>query len=103
MLILYDEAGNVTFDGSRRTIKTFGILNIGGAGTAQSGTLVDDRFLMGEPFYFITKPTGASSNAATHDDVEVSIQGNVMTWRYPRADNSVQSYRPLSNILYGIF
>jgi hypothetical protein len=103
MLTLYDEAGNLTFDGSRRVVKTLGFLRVGGAGSAQGSSLSDSRFSLGRPFFIVLKDTGWFNGGANGTDVEVAIQNTTLTWQYPTADGSTVGLRPYATIMYGIY
>ncbi|EQB12689.1 hypothetical protein [Novosphingobium lindaniclasticum] len=100
MLILNDEQGNTLLDLSTKLVKIIGSLSIGGAGSPQSGTLVNPWFSLGRPFALPIKGNGWF--APQGGDISVSISGNVLTWRFPYAA-SADWQRPETTILYGIY
>lgn len=100
-LRVWDEYGNETLTLDSRLMKFLGSIPVGGAGSAQSGSITDSRFSLGEPFWFVHIDWGSYTPGGF--DVEVKVTGNVLTWRYPSTDGSVVWKRPPSIITYGIF
>lgn len=90
--------GRVKVDASTPTLLFLGVKTIGGEGSPQSGTVVDDRFRWGTPFIFVTH-----SSFTGRDGLEASItfNDNVMTWAYPRGGSSA-SERPAMNFIYAV-
>lgn len=95
MLTLYNSAGAVTLDGSRRVAKFLGEASIGGSGSASTGTITDARFALAQPFAFAV-PDDASWDHG--DDASVSFSGTTLTWTFP-----AYSSKPITKIIYGIF
>lgn len=93
------DTGDLVIDISTRLAKELGVVTIGGAGTAQEGSVYDVRFGWGKPFYFSVGPTfqGQFSPA-------ISIgTDNTLRWRYPWGPNDQPYMRPRLTLLYGVY
>lgn len=90
--------GRVKTDSSTPTLLFFGIVSIGGPGSAQQGNIVDDRFRWGVGFVSIISGgfTPQENLAATY-----TFNDNVLTWRYPMTDATSANRAPVT-FIYGV-
>lgn len=75
-----------------------GISQIGGEGSAQSGSFVVPRFALGEPFFFMLSGQTADIDGYSPS---VWISGGSIYWSY-RSPLTASYARPIVQILYGI-
>ena len=92
-----ESTGELVIDISTRLAKELGVLSIGGAGTAQQGTITDARFAWGKPFYFRLEGNTLGAYVPT-----ITISGTTLTWRYPTTGSTLGE-RPPATLLYGVF
>lgn len=92
--------GRVKSDTTTAVAVIFNILSIGGVNTAQSGSVTDSRFLLGDPF--VTVLEGNFFNSRSNYKPTISVSGSTLTWTYPQADSSVDYYRPNITFVYGV-
>ena len=98
-LIVRDRAtGRVKLDSSTNAMLHFGVATIGGAGSAQSGTITDDRFTWGRGVIF---PLVNGFVGRENYEAIFTFSGNTLTWRYPQGGSSA-SERPQITFLYGV-
>lgn len=92
--------GRVKVDSDTRSLLFLGNASIGGAGSPQSGQIVDDRFKWGTGVVFVTFAafTGTQGLEPT---ISVPPGSNVLTWSYPQA-GSQASNRPPVSFIYGV-
>lgn len=82
-----------------RLVKELGVTTIGGANTAQSGSITDSRFAWGKPFYFAI---GGTFQGVYAPKITIGTD-NVLRWSYPSADGSQAYMRPTMTMMYGIY
>lgn len=98
-LIVRDRStGRVKLDSSTNAMLHLGTASIGGAGTAQSGTITDDRFLWGTGVAFTL--LGGFVGRDGYEAV-FTFSGSTLTWQYPRPGSSSAERAPVT-FLYGV-
>ena len=98
-LIVRDRTTNrVKLDSDTNAMLHLGTASIGGAGTAQSGTITDDRFSWGTGVVFTL--LGGFVGRDGYEAV-FTFAGNTLTWRYPRSGSNAAERAP-TTFLYGV-
>lgn len=93
----FDANGNLILDVTDRLTRILGEVNTG----TTSGSMVDNNFLSGSPFYLVQ--TTLTDFKRTAVPISVSISGNTLSWSF------VHSYRGASYqlvpyiIVYGVY
>lgn len=94
----WDASGNLILDTSTIVGRFFGKINIGGAGSAKTGSVTNAKFSQGTPFYVAVNTLGVDVEGY---GVVITFSGNTMTWTYPQAGNTGPE-RPNATIVYGV-
>lgn len=99
-LKIWNASGVVTLDSTTRVGKIIGSFSIGGAGTAQTGSVTDSKLALGTPFNFAIL---TSSFPGTDKYPSFSFSGTTLNWSYPDPSSTLSSSRPTHDVIYGIF
>lgn len=94
---IFDPSGILKVDISDRLLRFLGTIIVG-PGPA-SGSVTDDGFLTGTPFWFSTMHSANSSSFWPGEGLlpaDVSFSGNLMSW-------SLVNGRPTTRIQYGVY
>lgn len=88
----WDANGNLILDVTDRLTRVLGEVY---TGTSGSGTIIDNNFLNGTPWYISTP------SVRTYDpqSLQVVITGNTLTWSFTQTNSWQKSHR----IMYGVY
>lgn len=90
---IWDASGNLTVDTTDRLTRILGYTTLAASG---SGTVTDDGFLTGSPFYIAIRSNGGSVFNGTTVAVSISFSGNQMSYS---TSQSVADFI----IVYGVY
>jgi len=99
-LQVWAQNGTLLIDTTSSVALILGTFAIGGAGSAQSGSITDARLGNGRPFAF--QLLGGIPGADNKEAI-ITTSANGVSWSYPSAEATYESDRPRATIMYGTF
>jgi len=100
-LIVRDrDSGRVKLDTTTNVGTMLGMIDTGGAGSAQTGQIYNALLAEGTPFYFVIN--GPIQFARESVYPTFWFEGYYLKWSYPSPQNQYDYQRPPCRLLYGI-